>query len=208
MTSFVIEKKYILCYTLNRCYDMKKEIKKQLNKKNKNKVNYKWIMIILLLSFVISVVFSFASQLALPNVNLFWGIVITLVFILIGVVFDMVGVAVTASDEAVIHSMAANKVRGAKIAVKLKKNADRVSSFCQDVIGDVCGVVSGSAGTVIALKIINSMDVNNLLITLIVTGIISALTIGGKAFEKAFAINKSNEILYRFSVIISYFIKG
>ena len=182
---------------------MKKEIKKELNKKKKDKINYKWIFKILLFSFVISILFSFASQLALPNVNLFIGIIITFVFILIGVLFDMVGVAVTASDEAVFHSMAANKVRGAKIAVKLKKNADKVSSFCQDVIGDVCGIVSGSAGAVIALKISN-----NIMATLIVTGIISALTIGGKAFEKAFAINKSNEILYKFSVIISYFIKG
>ena len=187
---------------------MKKEIKKQLNRKNKNKVNYKWIMTILLLSFVISIVFSFASQIALPNVNLFWGIIITFIFILLGVLFDMIGVAVTASDEAVFHSMAANKVRGAKIAVRLKKNADKVSSFCQDVIGDVCGVVSGSAGTVIALKIIDSMNANSLVVALIVTGIISALTIGGKAFEKAFAINKSNEILYKFSVLVSYFIKG
>ena len=187
---------------------MKKEIKNQLNKKNKNKVNYGWIIKILVLSFAISVAFSFAAEIAIPNVNLFWSIVITLIFILIGVIFDMVGVAVTASDEAVFHSMAANKVRGAKIAVKLKKNADKMSSFCQDVIGDVCGVVSGSTGAVISLKIMESLDSNSIFITLIVMGIISALTIGGKAIEKAFAINKSNEILYRFSVILSYFVRG
>lgn len=187
---------------------MKKEIKNQLSRKNKNKVNYRWIIIVLILSFVISVTFSFTSEMALPNVNLFWGVIITILFILIGVLFDMVGVAVTASDEAVFHSMAANKVRGAKIAVKLKKNADKMSSFCQDVIGDVCGVVSGSMGAVITLKIIERMDSNNIFITLIVTGIISALTIGGKAIEKAFAINKSNEILYRFSVLLSYFVRG
>lgn len=187
---------------------MKKEIKKQLSKKNKNRVDYGWIIKILILSFVISVSFSFASEIAIPNVSLFWGIIITLIFVLIGVLFDMIGVAVTASDEAVFHSMAANKVRGAKIAVKLKKNADKMSSFCQDVIGDVCGVVSGSTGAVISLKIMESMNNNNIFITLIVMGIISALTIGGKAIEKAFAINKSNEILYRFSVILSYFVRG
>ena len=187
---------------------MKKEIKKQLSKKKKNRVNYDWITKILILSFVISVVFSFISEIAIPNVNLFWSIIITLLFILIGVIFDMVGVAVTASDEAVFHSMAANKVRGAKIAVKLKKNADKMSSFCQDVIGDVCGIVSGSTGAVISLKIMEIMNSNSIFITLIIMGIISALTIGGKAIEKAFAINKSNEILYRFSVILSYFVRG
>ena len=92
---------------------MKKEIKKQLSKKEKNKVNYGWIVKILLLSFAISVVFSFASETALPNVNLFWAIIIALIFVLIGVMFDMVGVAVTASDESVFHSMASNKIRGA-----------------------------------------------------------------------------------------------
>ncbi len=187
---------------------MKKEMKKQLSKKNKDKVNYKWIMTILLLSFVISITFSFASEMTLPKVNIFWAIVIALIFILVGVMFDMIGVAVTASDESVFHSMSANKVRGAKIAVKLKKNADKVSSFCQDVIGDVCGVVSGSTGAVISLKIMDKLDSDNLIITLVVMGIISALTIGGKAFEKAFAINKSNEILYKFSVFLSYFIRG
>ena len=187
---------------------MKKEIKKQLSKKEKNKVNYGWIVKILLLSFAISVVFSFASETALPNVNLFWAIIIALIFILIGVMLDMVGVAVTASDESVFHSMAANKIRGAKLAVKFKKNADKVSSFCQDVIGDVCGIVSGSTGAVISLKIMELLNTNNIFVTLIVMGIISALTIGGKAIEKAIAMNKSNEILYRFAVIISFFVKG
>ena len=187
---------------------MKKELKKQLSKKNKNKVNYGWIVTILLLSFVISVVFSFSSEMVLPNVNIVWAVVVALIFILIGVLFDMVGVAVTASDEAVFHSMSANKVKGAKIAVKLKKNADKVSSFCQDVIGDVCGIVSGSTGAVISLKIMEKLDYNGLIVTLIVMGIISALTIGGKAFEKAFAINKSNEILYKFSLFLSIFIRG
>ena len=181
---------------------MKKNIKK------KNKVDYKWIITILLLSFIISVTFSFASGAALPNVSLFWGVVITLIFILIGVLFDMVGVAVTASDEAKFHSMASNRVMGAKLAVKFKKNADKVSSFCQDVIGDVCGIVSGSTGAIISIKIASYFNANNILITLVVMGCISALTIGGKALEKAIAIEKSNEILHKFCKIISIFYRG
>lgn len=187
---------------------MKKELKKQLSKGKKNKINFNWIVKILTLSFVISISFSFASEVALPNVSLFWGIVITLIFILIGVLFDMVGVAVTASDEAVFHSMASNKVRGAKLAVKFKKNADKMSSFCQDVVGDVCGIVSGSTGAIISLKISSSFNTNSILTTLIVMGLISSLTIGGKAIEKAIAINKCNEILYKFSNFISYFYRG
>ena len=151
---------------------MKNEIKNQLNKKNKKSINYGWIIKILLISFAISILFSFASEVALPNVNLFFGIIITLIFILIGVLFDMVGVAVTASDEQVFHSMAANKVKGAKLAVKFKKNADKVSSFCQDVVGDICGIVSGATGSVISLKIMEYFNINNIFITLIIMGII------------------------------------
>lgn len=187
---------------------MKKEIKNQLQRKNKKSIDYSWIVKIIILSFVISVLFSFVSETAIPSVNIYVGIIITLIFILIGVLFDMVGVAVTAADEAIFHSMAAKKVRGAKLAVRFKKNADKLSSFCQDVIGDICGIVSGSTGAVISIKIMEYFNINNFVITLIIMGVISALTIGGKAMEKGLALNKSNEILYRFSYIMSYIIKG
>lgn len=187
---------------------MKKEIKKQLARKTKTSVNYSWIIKLILITFIISIIFTFISETAIPNVNIITGIIITFIFILIGVLFDMVGVAVTASDEAIFHSMAAKKIRGAKLAIKFKKNAAKVSSFCQDVIGDICGIVSGSTGAVISIKIMQYFNTNNILITLIIMGIISALTIGGKAIEKGVAIDKSNEILYRFAYIVSYFIKG
>lgn len=186
---------------------MKKEIKKELTKKEKNKVNWNWIIKIIIITFVISILFSFISETAIPNLNIFFGIILTIIFIVIGVIFDMIGVAVTASDEYVFHSMAAKKVKGAKLAVKFKKNADKLSSFCQDVIGDICGIVSGSTGAVISIKIQEQLNSNNLFITLIVMGIISSLTIGGKAIEKAIAMNKSNEILYKFSYFISLFVK-
>lgn len=176
--------------------------------KRKNRIEYGWIIKIILLTFVISMFFSFVSETAIPNVNLFFGIIITLLFILIGVLFDMVGLAVTAADEVQLHSMAAKKIRGAKLAIKFKKNADKVSSFCQDVIGDICGIVSGSTATVIAMKIMEEFNTENLLITLIVMGLVSAFTIGGKAIEKSLAINKSNEILYKFSYIVSFIVRG
>ena len=186
---------------------MKKEIKKQLTKKDKNKVNWSWIIKIIVITFIISILFSFISETAIPNLNIFLGIILTLLFVLIGVMFDMIGVAVTAADEQVFHSMASKKIKGAKLAVKFKKNADKLSSFCQDVIGDICGIVSGSTGAVISIKIMNKLNTDSLLVTLIIMGIISALTIGGKAIEKAIAMNKSNEILYKFSHIVSYFVK-
>lgn len=178
------------------------------NKKDKNQSRFKWILKITIASFIISIFFSFISEIAIPNVNIIFGIIITLLFICIGVIFDMIGVAVTASDESIFHSMSAKKVKGARLAVKFKKNADKVASFCQDVIGDICGIVSGSTGAVISLKIMEQLNSNNLIITLIIMGTISALTIGGKATFKSIAMKNANDILYRFAYIISFCVKG
>ena len=101
--------------------------------------------------------------------------------------------------------MSARKVKGAKVAVLFKKNADKVSSFCCDVIGDVCGIISGAAGVTITALLISNFQFDLLLTTLIVTGSISALTIGGKALGKSFAINKSNIILYEFAKVVAIF---
>ena len=117
----------------------------------------------------------------------------------------MIGVAVTASDLSVFNSMSSRKVKGAKIAVRYKQNADKVSSFCNDVIGDICGVVSGSCCITIASNISNTFNINYLLCSLIVTAIVSALTIGGKALGKGIAINKSKEIVTVVSKILSIF---
>lgn len=174
-------------------------------KKKKKSSKKTWIIKIIIISFLISVIFSLISETAIPNVNIVIGILICLIFIFIGIIFDMVGVSVTASDESIFHSMSSRNVSGAKMAVKLKKNASKVSSFCNDVVGDICGIISGSTGTVITLKIVEKFGFNNLSTTLIIMGIISSLTIGGKAIVKGIAIKKSNDILFRFAKILSIF---
>ena len=184
------------------------EEEKKKEKIKKEKVDIKWIITIVIIAFVLSFCLSYISQKTIPNLSLILGIIITLLFIFIGVVFDIIGVAVTAADEAVFHSMNSRKVKGANIAVKFKKNADKVSSFCCDVIGDVCGVISGTAATAISVLLVLNYNFNAILIALVVTGIISSLTIGGKAIGKSFAINKSEIILYTFAKIVYNFYKG
>jgi len=171
----------------------------------KEKVNKAWIVTIVTVSFIISFLLSFIANATIPNLSLIVGIIITLSFIFIGVIFDIIGVAVTAADEKVFHSMNSRRVKGAKVAVKFKKNADKVSNFCCDVIGDVCGVISGAAGTTIAAIMITKYHTNILLTGLFLTAIISSLTIGGKAIGKSFAINKCDIILYEFAKFISHF---
>lgn len=188
---------------------MKKEIEELRNnkklKKEKKLVDYRWIIKIATIAFLLSIVFSFLSETIMPKVNLWLGIVILILFIILGILFDMVGVAVTAAEEAPFHSMAARKVRGANVAVVFKKNAAQVSSFCNDVIGDICGIISGSTGAILSITISSSLKIDALLVSLFVTAIIAALTIGGKAIGKGFAVNKSNMILYEFSKVVSFF---
>lgn len=185
-----------------------KNLKVQTRRKekiSKNKADWNWIIRITFTAFMISFAFSFTSEMIIPNVNVLVGILLVIVFILLGVLFDMIGVAVTAADEKPFHSMNARKVKGADIAVKFKKNADKVASFCNDVVGDICGVVSGSAGAIIALSLSDVIPLDKFIITLLVTSVIAAFTIGGKAIGKSYAMNKSNIILYQFAKTISYF---
>ena len=183
-----------------------KETIKKLTKQTKSeKSNLIWVLEITIIAMIISFVFSFGSETILPNVNAFLGIIIVILFICLGILFDIIGVAVTAANEKPFHSMSTQKVRGAKVAIIFKNNANKVSSFCNDVIGDICGIISGSAGVIVATSIADSFSLNIFLTTLTVTSLIAALTIGGKALGKSIAINKSNMILYEFAKTVSYF---
>lgn len=173
--------------------------------KNKKKNDYKWITTITILAFIISFCFSFLAEVIIPNVTLIVAILVTFLFIFLGIIFDMIGISVTVADLKTFNSMASKQVKGSKLAVRLIQNASKVSSFCNDVIGDICGIISGSTGVAISNIIANKTNCSLLLITLIVTAIIASLTIGGKALGKSIAINKSTPILYQFSKILSGF---
>ena len=178
----------------------KEKIKKEL-------VDKRWILTILIISFIISFLLSFVSEITVPNFNLVIGVIVTLLFIILGILFDIIGVSVTTADEKVFHSMNSRKVKGANIAVLFKKNSEKVSSFCCDVVGDICGVISGSTAVTISTLISKATSVNLFFMTLLTTAIVASLTIGGKAIGKSFAINKCDIILYEFSKFVSYFYK-
>ena len=148
--------------------NLKVQIRRK-EKRDKAKPDVKWIVQIMVISFAISLVFSFASEMTLPNVHVLVGVLVVILFIILGLLFDMIGVAVTSADEKPFHSMNSRKVKGADIAVKFKKNADKVSSFCNDVIGDICGIISGSIGVNISVSLANQLNISLLGVTLITT---------------------------------------
>lgn len=186
----------------------KENYSKKVSKvKNKNKrlVDLKWIIKITVLAFLISVIFSFFSEAITSNANSIIATIIILIFIGLGIIFDMVGIAITVADIKTFNSMATKQVRGARLAVRLIQNSEKASSFCNDVIGDICGIVSGSAGVALAAILSNTYNIDIFITTLIITAVIASLTIGGKAIGKASAINKSTAILYKFSRILYWF---
>ncbi len=143
----------------------------------------------------------------MSKVNLAMAFVILITFVLIGILFDVIGVAVTSANETPFHSLSSQKIRGAKEAVRLIRNADRVGSFCNDVIGDIVGIISGSATTVIVAMIISSgINITNFALTVVMTALVAALTIGGKAAGKRLAIDKSNSIVFFVGKVISYIV--
>ena len=180
---------------------------KKKEKINKNKTEWNWIFKVVLISFTLSILMSYVSTTTIPNINIIAGTVVTLLFIGLGILFDIIGVAVTSADEKVFNSMSARKIKGASLAVKMKKSAPKVSSLCCDIVGDTCGIISGTATATIATNLSKITNINILLVTLLSSAIAASLTIGGKAIGKSFAMNKSNIILYEFAKIISIFAK-
>ena len=168
---------------------------------------FKWIITVLLLSFTLSILMSLGSNMIIPKINLYVGIIIILVFIVISIFFDMVGVAITAAEERPFHSMASKKVKGSSHSVRLLKNSDKLASICNDVIGDVCGVVSGSAGVLVANTLAEILDKDVSLVVLITTAVIASLTITGKALGKSIAIKNSEKITFRVGKVVSIFKK-
>ncbi|NEU06034.1 hypothetical protein [Clostridium senegalense] len=166
----------------------------------------RWLITIVITTFVISGTVSLISESTLSKVNILVALAILFGIILLGVVFDIVGTAVTAGDETPFHSMASKRVPEAKIVVKLIRNASKVSNFCNDVIGDVAGIISGSVGVVIVSKILQAKpNLNQILIAATISAVIAAMTVGGKAMGKKVAISKSNDILFSVSKIIYFF---
>ncbi len=169
------------------------------------KTNYKWIFTVFLVSFLLAMFFTFIAETIISNVSLLIGIIITLLIVFIGIICDMVGVSISTVKEEPFHAMASKKIKEAKTALMLIKNKDKVSSIFCDVIGDVCGVITGSTGAAIILGITNISKLNPLLVSLIIMGLLSTLTITGKAIGKNIAMRNSTSIIRTVAKIISIF---
>lgn len=175
-------------------------------KKERNKT-IRWVVTIFFTTILISGTISFLSDELMSRSGMVVAFLILLFIVLIGILFDIIGVAVTSADEKPFHSMAARKVPGALESIRLLRNAERVSSICNDVIGDICGVVSGSASATISAQILAKFEFSwPMVVSLVMSALVAGLTVGGKAVGKTFAMNSCTAIVHTAGKLI-YFLR-
>ncbi len=179
---------------------------KQKKKTTPKKNNHRWAVMVFFIAVLLSSTISFLSSTVMEDAELVEAFIVLLFIVFLGILFDIIGVAVMSASEKPFHSMAARKVPGAAEALKLLRNAEKVSNFCNDVIGDICGVVSGSASAVIAVKALTQVK-SDMLSQLIMSALVAGVTISGKAFGKNIATSQSTNIVHIVSKII-YYIKS
>ncbi|MFW6035269.1 MAG: hypothetical protein ACOCRZ_03335 [Halothermotrichaceae bacterium] len=156
-------------------------------------------------TFFMAVLVTISSQAQLEYVSIIPAIIILILIIFTGVIADMVGVAATAADEKTFNARAAKKIFGAKQGLYMVKYADRVASLMCDIIGDICGTVSGAIGVIIMIRIVNLWGVSRTVVNLVIIGFAAALTVGGKAFFKTFGIKNADEIVFFAGKILAGF---
>ena len=174
-------------------------------KKERHKT-IRWVVTIFLVTICVSATISLISEEVMEGSGTLVACLILLAIIFVGIIFDIIGVAVTSADEKPFNSMAARKVPGAREAIRLLRNAERVSSICNDVVGDICGVVSGAASATIAARVLTNFTFSwPRMITLITSSLVAGLTVGGKAVGKTFAIRSSTKIVHTVGKVICFF---
>lgn len=165
--------------------------------KRERRKTIRWVVTIFLVTIFISGIISLISDAVMANSSLTVAFFILFGIIAVGIVFDVVGMAVATADEKPFHSMAARKVPGAHEAITLLRNAERVSSICNDVVGDICGVISGSASATIAALILTNAELGwPRGVSLAMSAMAAGLTVGGKAIGKTVAVNSCTQIVH------------
>ncbi|MDF1617011.1 hypothetical protein [Petrocella sp. FN5] len=183
--------------------DQKSRIKFRNMYTNK-KVNYLWVYVITVITFFVALILGYISLVFMEKVSVIGALFILLFIVFLGVIFDLLGISVTAATETPFHSMSSGKVRGAQEAILIIRNAGAVANFFNDVIGDISGIISGSASAAIIIKLNETMTLKTTAASIILTSIIAGLTVGGKAIGKEVALRHANHIVYRLGIILSY----
>ena len=164
---------------------------------SERKNTIQWVVTVFVVTAIVSGAITLISDEIMSVSGIAVAFIILLAIIFVGIIFDIIGMAVATADEKPFHSMAARKVPGAQEAISLLRKAERVSSICNDVVGDICGVVAGSASATVAVQVLQKFDFSwPNAVSLVMSALVAALTVGGKAIGKTIAINSCTQIVH------------
>ncbi len=158
-----------------------------------------------LLAFGMAALAGLASQSIVGRIT-FWpfALILLLIVIFIGIAFDVIGVAAMAAHEAPFHAMASRGVFGAGAAARLVRNAHRVASICNDVVGDVSGALSGAIGVSILFHLVRPLTrLHDIWAASLMTAAVAALIVAGKAYAKEFAMRHNVTVILRVGQILT-----
>ena len=157
-----------------------KTVKKKKQKKKRIPGWLSWGLSVLFLSFGLTVLFSFLTEISIKGSPVYICVIVLIVLLFLNIGCDMIANAIITCQPDAFHAMASNKIKGAKRAVTLCKNATKLGSVFADVIGDICGIVSGAAGAVLVVYIAAIADGNiwEIVSSILVSAVIGALTVG------------------------------
>ena len=151
---------------------------------------------IFIASFLISIGVSVIAELFLTDMGLVAAIIVVLILIMSGIFFDIIGVAFTSCDQTPFVAMSSRKIKSASHALKLLKKADIVANICNDVIGDICNIVSGAAGAAIVIKIMTTANETlEFILGIAISSVIASFTVAGKTLGKGYAIKNNIKIV-------------
>lgn len=171
---------------------------------NSAKASSKWTVTVVIVSFILSVVFSAVTSTVLSGIGIIFAFIVLFIIIGINVLFDIIGTAVMNAEEPPLHSLARRRVFGAAEGIKIIRSAPQISNLCCDVIGDIAGIISGAATALIVEQLASVLGVKALLPSLLLTGIVSALTIGGKAVCKVVAMQNANTVVFTIGKLYAF----
>lgn len=184
---------------------MGKKNRIKFKNKVKRKVNYKWIAFITVATFFIAILMAYFSVMFMARVSVLAALFILFLIVSVGIFFDLLGIAVTAANEVPFHSMAASNVKGSKESIQIIRNAGSVANFCNDVVGDIAGIISGSAAAAIIIKLAIQDRFWLSISEILLSGLIAAITVGGKAIAKEIAMRNANFIVFQIGRFLNFF---
>ncbi len=175
------------------------------NKRNKNNA---WAIKITVISLALSALISFLSEITADTSSIIVTLLLLSFLILASIAFDGIGVATASCNPSDFKDDAKRRVYGGKTALRLVENNEKVSNVCNDVIGDTFGIISGSCSVAIVLKLAEICPTGwQKLLTIGISSVISAVTIGGKALLKESAITNAKDFVKFVASILAIFDK-